>query len=70
MQWREPVRLPLDEMQSANGVRLFEQVQELKGLLDVALVVVSSLNLDEVLQDILHSAMAVVDMPAGSIALH
>ena len=64
------MRRPLDEMQSANGVRLVEQVRELKGLLDVALVVVSSLNLDEVLQNILHSAMAVVDMPAARIALH
>jgi len=49
---------------------LVEQVRELKGLLDVALVVVSSLNLDEVLQNILHSTMAVVDMPAARIALH
>lgn len=50
--------------------RLFEQVQGLKGILNVAQVVVSSLELDEVLENILHSAMVVMDMPAGSIALY
>jgi diguanylate cyclase (GGDEF)-like protein len=50
--------------------RLSEQVKGLKGILNVAQVVVSSLELDEVLQNILHSAMAVVDIPAGSIALY
>jgi len=50
--------------------RLIEQVQGLKGILNVAQVVVSSLDLNEVLQNILHSAMSVMDMPAGSIALY
>ncbi len=36
----------------------------------VAQVVVSSLELDEVLQNILSSAMGIMDMPAGSIALY
>jgi PleD family two-component response regulator len=53
-----------------NDDRLIEQVHGLKGILNVAQVVVSSLELDEVLQNILHSAMAVIDMPAGSIALY
>lgn len=49
---------------------LAEQVQGLKGVLNVAQVVVSSLDLDEVLQNILLSAMSVIDMPAGTIALY
>ncbi len=49
---------------------LVEQVQGLKGILNVAQVVVSSLDLDEVLQNILHSAMTIMDMPAGTIALY
>lgn len=53
-----------------NDSRLAQQVQGLKGVLNVAQVVVSSLELDEVLQNILHSAMAVMEMPAGSIALY
>lgn len=53
-----------------NDRELFEQVQGLKGILNVAQVVVSSLELDEVLQNILHSAMSVMDMPAGTIALY
>lgn len=47
--------------------------RELKGLrsiLSVAQVVVASLDLDEVLQNILYSAMAIFDMPAGSVALY
>ncbi len=50
--------------------KLIEQVQGLKGILNVAQVVVSSLDLDEVLQNILHSAMSVIDMPAGTVALY
>jgi diguanylate cyclase (GGDEF)-like protein len=50
--------------------KLVEQVQGLRGILNVAQVVVSSLDLDEVLQNILHSAMAAMDIPAGSIALY
>ena len=47
--------------------------RELKGLQDllgVAQAVVSSLDLDEVLQNILLSAMTMVDVPAGSVALY
>lgn len=50
--------------------KLAAQVQGLKGILSVAQIVVSSLELDEVLQNILHSAMSVMDMPAGSVALY
>jgi diguanylate cyclase (GGDEF)-like protein len=57
-------------MKNANDNSLIEQVHGLKGILNVAQVVVSSLDLDEVLQNILHSAMAVMDMPAGTIALY
>lgn len=42
----------------------------LKDILTVAQVVISSLDLDEVLQNILFSAMGIMDMPAGSIALY
>ena len=51
-------------------MQLLEELQGLKGVLNVAQVVVSSLELDEVLQNILHSSMAVMDMPAGTIALY
>ena len=57
-------------MKNVNDTQLVKQVQGLKGILNVAQVVVSSLDLDEVLQNILHSAMAVMDMPAGSVALY
>ena len=50
--------------------KLLAQVKGLKGILSVAQIVVSSLELDEVLQNILHSAMSVMDMPAGSVALY
>jgi len=51
--------------------RLIEdELRELRELLSVAQVVVSSLDLDEVLQDILASAMAITETPAGSIALY
>ncbi|HKL26256.1 MAG TPA: sensor domain-containing diguanylate cyclase [Desulfuromonadales bacterium] len=53
-----------------NDLALIEEVKGLKNLLSVAQVVVSSLNLGEVLQNILHSAMAIMDFPAGSIALY
>lgn len=49
---------------------LEEEVKGLRNILSVAQVVVSSLDLDEVLQNILCSAMAIMDMPAGSIALY
>ena len=60
----------MNDLTNINGIRLVEQVQELKGIINVAQVVVSSLALDEVLQNILHSAMAVMDMPAGTIVLY
>ena len=60
----------MNEKKTVDDSRLIEQVQGLKGILNVAQVVVSSLDLDEVLQNILHSAMTVMDMPAGTIALY
>lgn len=47
-----------------------EEINCLHEVLSVAQVVVSSLDLDEVLQNILCSAMGIVDVPAGSIALY
>jgi diguanylate cyclase (GGDEF)-like protein len=47
-----------------------EEAKGLRAILSVAQVVVSSLELDEVLQNILCSAMGIMDMPAGSIALY
>jgi diguanylate cyclase (GGDEF)-like protein len=49
---------------------LEQRLKGLKDLLSVAQIVVSSLDLDEVLQNILHSAMTIMDMPAGTIALY
>jgi len=49
---------------------LKRQLKDLRSILSVAQVVVSSLDLDEVLQNILCSAMAILDMPAGSVALY
>lgn len=49
---------------------LERELKGLKDLLNVAQVVVSSLDLDEVLQNILHSAMTIMDMPAGTVALY
>lgn len=48
---------------------LEEEVQGFRDLLNVAQTVVSSLQLPAVLQNILESAMTVMAMPAGSIAL-
>ncbi|MDT8440990.1 MAG: sensor domain-containing diguanylate cyclase [Desulfuromonadales bacterium] len=50
--------------------QLHDELRGLKDLLNIAQIVVSSLDLDEVLQNILHSAMAIIDMPAGTIALY
>jgi diguanylate cyclase (GGDEF)-like protein len=47
-----------------------EELNCLREVLSVAQVVVSSLDLDEVLHDILCSALGTMDMPAGSIALY
>lgn len=60
----------MSEQVKASDNCLDKQVQGLKGILNVAQVVVSSLDLDEVLENILHSAMAVMEIPAGSIALY
>ncbi len=49
---------------------LNKELQGFKDLIGVAQVVVSSLELDEVLFNILISAMAIMDLPAGSIALY
>lgn len=49
---------------------LKRELKDLRSILNVAQVVVSSLDLDEVLQNILYSAMAILDMPAGSVALY
>lgn len=49
---------------------LRRELNSLRNLLSVAQVVVSSLDLDEVLQNILCSAMAILDVPAGSVALY
>lgn len=57
-------------MNDLTAEKLEEEVQGLKDLLSVAQVVVSSLDIDEVLQNILCSAMAIMDMPAGSIVLY
>lgn len=47
-----------------------EELNCLREVLSVAQVVVSSLDLDEVLHNILCSALGIMDMPAGSIALY
>ncbi|HKI52068.1 MAG TPA: sensor domain-containing diguanylate cyclase [Geothermobacteraceae bacterium] len=53
-----------------NQHQLEEELRGLKDILTVAQVVVSSLEIDEVLANILGSAMAVMEMTAGSIALY
>lgn len=53
---------------TANQHQLEEELRGRKDILSVAQVVVSSLELDEVLANILGSAMAVMERPAGSIA--
>jgi diguanylate cyclase (GGDEF)-like protein len=58
------------EQTPLNPQILEEELRGLKNILSVAQVVVSSLELDEVLDNILSSAMAVMEMPAGSIALY
>lgn len=50
--------------------RIEEELREMKEILSVAQVVVSSLDLDEVLHVILSSALAIMEIPAGSIALY
>lgn len=60
----------MNEMTTITDEALAEEVRGLKNILNVAQVVVSSLDLNEVLDNILHSAMAIMDIPAGSIALY
>lgn len=55
---------------SQQPAALKRELKDLRSILSVAQVVVSSLDLDEVLQNILCSAMAILDMPAGSVALY
>ncbi len=50
--------------------RVEEELREMREILSVAQVVVSSLDLDEVLNVILSGAMAIMEIPAGSIALY
>src|SRR4051812_8189520 len=50
--------------------QLEEQIQALKDLIEVAKAVVSTLDLDTVLQAILDSATRFAETPAGSIALY
>ena len=49
---------------------LEEELRELRSILGVAQAVVSSLELDEVLENILFSAMAIMEMPAGAVVLY
>lgn len=59
--------MPLD---STERLALEAQVKALKDLIEVAKAVVSTLDLDTMLQAILESAMKFADTPAGSIALY
>lgn len=52
------------------SISLERELKGLKDLLNVAQVVVASIELDEALQNILLSAMSIVDMPAGTVALY
>ena len=54
----------------ASRKELAEQLSGVRLVLNTAQVVVSSLNLNEVLQNILHGAMSIMDMPAGTLALY
>ena len=56
-------RVPMSDMQSSD-------VQDLIDLLEVARLVVSTLEMDQVLEAILKSAMKLTDTSAGSIALY
>ncbi len=50
----------MTDRRKAGDEALVEELKGLKGILNVAQVVVSSLELDEVLQNILHSAMTTI----------
>ncbi len=60
---------PTNEFQDIQPAALKRELTGLRSILSVAQVVVSSLDLDEVLHNILCSAMGLLDMPAGSVAL-
>src|SRR6266702_4330058 len=55
---------------SCNKESLESQIKALNDLIAVAKAVVSTLDLDTVLQAILTSAMGFAEMPAGSVALY
>ncbi len=57
-------------MCDCNKESLESQIKALKDLISVARTVVSTLDLDTVLQAILTSAMGFAEMPAGSVALY
>jgi len=57
-------------MCDCNKAFLESQIKALKDLISVARTVVSTLDLDTVLQAILTSAMGFAEMPAGSVALY
>ena len=60
----------MTDLKSTENTEVYEEIRELKDVLTVAQVVVSSLDLDEVLHNILISAMTIMEIPAGSIALY
>ena len=60
----------MSDVVSVEQKQIEEELQEMREILSVAQVVVSSLDLDEVLNVILSGAMAIMDTPAGSIALY
>ncbi len=60
----------MSEVKSADREALEAQVKALKELIEVARAVVSTLDLDTVLQAILTSAMHFAETPAGSVALY
>src|SRR6185369_15781226 len=60
----------MTECPHCNRESLESQVRALKDLIEVARAVVSTLDLDTVLQAILTSAMGFAETPAGSVALY
>jgi diguanylate cyclase (GGDEF)-like protein len=60
----------MTESAECKNETLESQVKGLKDLIEVAKAVVSTLDLDTVLQAILTSAMGIAETPAGSVALY
>src|SRR3954464_15697280 len=60
----------MHQCDSCSKESLESQVKALKDLIEVAKAVVSTLDLDTVLQAILTSAMGFAETPAGSVALY